>query len=161
MSDTQEDKWPGVRAAYDFVIPSYSLMVSRFEAADNRLTALLTFGASITLAAPLLGKAAQPMIAFSSPWLLLAVTMFVVSVGIGLYGRVSGAITLPNPAVLFRESLDETDWAFRKNMIYFAGEHFDANARAIRHKGNLAFAVALLLVCEIILFLFWMGLASR
>jgi hypothetical protein len=51
--EINEEEWPGVRAAYDFVIPSYALLISRFEAADTRLTTLLTLTASLTLGGPL------------------------------------------------------------------------------------------------------------
>src|SRR5437660_1283893 len=88
MTESSEEKWPGVEAAYDFVIPSYNFLVNRFEAADTRLTMLLTFGATITLGAPILGKAVQPASNFASAWFLLALASFMVSVVIGLIARV-------------------------------------------------------------------------
>jgi hypothetical protein len=39
MAETDEQDYPGVNAAYELVVPSYTWLVSRFEAADDRLTA--------------------------------------------------------------------------------------------------------------------------
>jgi hypothetical protein len=159
MAETPEDKWPAVMVAYDFVMPSYSLLVSRFEAADTRLTILLTFAATVTLGAPVLAKAMQPNIEFMSPRFLSAVASAMLSVGLGIAARVRGRLTLPNPKKVYNENLHESEWAFRKNALYFAGQHFDLNADAIRRKGNWAIAAALLIILEIILFLPWIALA--
>ncbi len=160
MADSPDElKWPGVKDAYDFVIPSYSLLVNRFEAADTRLTVLLTFGATITLGAPILGKSISQSINFRSVWFILAIVSFILLASTGLFARVRGTLTLPNPAVIYRESLHETEWAFRKNAIYFAGQHFNANAQAIRTKGTLATTMAAFIVLEILFFLLWIARA--
>jgi hypothetical protein len=160
MPDSDEVKWPSVRAAYDFVIPSYNLLASRFEAADTRLTILLTFAATITLGAPILARAAREKIDFASPWFGLAIASFILSIGMGLVARVRGTLILPNPMKIYTESLHETEWAFRKNAIYFAGQHFSANAKAIRIKGNVADIAAALIILEILLLLTWFVRAS-
>jgi hypothetical protein len=161
LDSSTELKWPSVSAAYDFVIPSYTLLVSRFEAADTRLTNLLTFGATITLGAPIFAKAVQPAISFRSSWFILAMAAFLLSASIGLVARVCGALTLPNPMLFYQHSLHETDWAFRKNAIYFAGEHFGKNARAIRVKGTLALVAAASIIAEILSFVLWIAQASN
>jgi hypothetical protein len=56
-----EGPWPSVETAYHFVLPSYQMMVSRFDAADTRLTALLTMTSSLTLGAPILARAVDPI----------------------------------------------------------------------------------------------------
>jgi len=151
MEKPDEAKWPAVKVAYDFVMPSYTLLVTRFEAADTRLTILLTFVATITLGAPVFAKTMRPDIQFLSPWFVAAVGAALLSIGIA--GRVRGSLILPNPAVVFRESLQESEWSFRKNAIYFAGQHFEKNAWAIRVKGIHAAVSAGFIVIEILLFL--------
>ncbi|MDO8567691.1 MAG: hypothetical protein Q7R57_03135 [Dehalococcoidales bacterium] len=42
-SDTDTSKYPAVELAYEFVKPSYDVMVSRFEAANFRIQNLLTW----------------------------------------------------------------------------------------------------------------------
>lgn len=55
-----EERWPAVRRAYDFVLPSYQMLASRFEAADTRLTVIMNLAATLTLGAPLLAKSIRP-----------------------------------------------------------------------------------------------------
>lgn len=160
MSDDDALAWPAVEAAYDFVIPSYSLLAGRFEAADTRLTSLLTLSATVTLGAPILAKAAWPRIDFESIWFGLAMAAYVLSVGAGLIARVRGTLTLPNPLKIYNESLEETAWAFKKNAVYFSGRHFQANARAIRIKGNAAAFAAGAIILEILLLVTWIARAS-
>ena len=61
------DKWPAVDRAYDFVLPSYQLLATRFEAADTRISALLTLTSTLTIAVPIFAKNVQPGISFASP----------------------------------------------------------------------------------------------
>ena len=161
MDESPESTWPSVKVAYDFVLPSYSLLVSRFEAADTRLTTLLTFAATITLGTPILGRSIHPAIPFASGWFIAAMCLFMLSVTVGLIARVCGTLTLPNPAVIYRESLHETEWSFRKNAVYFAGQHFNSNAEAVRTKGNLAVVAAALMIVEIVSLLLWVAQASQ
>jgi hypothetical protein len=79
--------WPAVDSAYDFVVPSYQMVMSRFEAADNRLTALITFASSITLGGPLFAKAVRPGIEFSSPVFWIAMACASLGVVCGVIGR--------------------------------------------------------------------------
>src|SRR2546426_3649416 len=156
MSDTPErDQWPAVDAAYNFVLPSYALLVSRFEAADDRLTTLLTLTATLTLGAPILAGSIRKGISFLSAWFLAAMLSFLAGVIIGLIGRAAGKLTLPNPMVHFEKSLRHPEWEFKKNAIYFAGLHFSANSDAIRKKGNVAASVAVFLVIEIVCLICW------
>ena len=153
----KEAVYPAVRAAFGFVIPSYQLLMGRFEAADNRLSGLLTFASGITAAVPAFAKAINPNIPFGSTWLKLAVAMFLVSVALVLLGRWSGKLTLPNPKIHFNESLHHDEWTFQKNAIFFAGRHFDMNADAIRLKGNIFGAALAAVSVEIVLLVVWIG----
>ena len=52
-----QDKWPGVDAAFTFVVPSYQWMLTRFEAVDSRLQALQIVVLTVTTGAPTVAKA--------------------------------------------------------------------------------------------------------
>lgn len=160
MPESDATKWPSVEVAYDFVLPSYALMASRFEAADARLTALLTFASAVTPGVPLFAKALHPAISFASPWFFLAMTAFLVSVSIVLIARVRGAIRLPDPMKIYNKGLRETEWSFKRNALYFAGQHFSANASAIRVKGTMAVGAAAGIILEILLFVLWIARAA-
>ena len=150
-------RWPSVDAAYGFVLPSYQLLAGRFEAADHRLTSLLSIASGLTLAAPILAKAVAPEITFTSRLFIGGLSLFAVIVVLGLVGRIIGVLTLPDPMVHYDTSLHEPEWIFKKNAIYFAGLHFESNANAIRRKANLAIAITLLLVVQILCFAFWIA----
>ena len=151
-------KWPSVDAAYLFVLPSYQLMATRFEAADNRLNALLTFAATLTTATPLLAKNVRPDISFSSPFLWLGLILFAIGAGFGLVGRVRGSIVLPDPTVIYEKSLHRSDWSFKMNQIAFAGQNFRKNQNTIERKGNAAIVQTIVLAVEVVAFVAWLGI---
>ena len=152
---SDEDRWPSVNRAYDFVIPSYQLLATRFEAADTRLTALLTLSSTVTIAAPIFAKNVRPDIRFASIFFVIGMAVFLIGAFIGIFGRVTGSLALPDPMVMYRESLHCSEWEFKKNQIYFAGEHFDHNVQSIRKKGNVAICVSVATVVEVLAFVTW------
>src|ERR1051325_8587555 len=89
--------FPAIDDAFTFVVPSYQWLMQRFEAADNRLTALLALLATLTLGAPVFGRAVRPTIAFDSFWFLLAMLCFAIASGVGVAGRAHGRLILANP----------------------------------------------------------------
>ena len=139
------------------MVPSYQLMASRFEAADTRLTALLTSVTAFTLGGPAFAKAVRSDISFESPILWIALAFGALAFGCGVAGRVRGRITLPNPRVHFDTALRDSPWLFKKNAIFFAGKHFDANAAAIEAKGKWAIALSSALFLEVWMFLIWIA----
>jgi hypothetical protein len=155
--EDDEKRWPSVRRAYDFVLPSYTMLASRFEAADTRLTVIMNLAATLTLGAPLLAKSIRPQISFSSPWFVTAIVLFVIASVIGISGRVRGSLILPNPGVMYRKNLHKREWTFMKDEIYFAGVNFDANAKTIRRKGNVTLTVAILVGLEILALVGWVA----
>lgn len=143
--------WPAVPRAYEFVIPSYQFLVNRFEAADNRLTHSITLASSVLFGIPILARAIRPDISLQSPWLIASLAFAVVAALLGIIGRQRGRLRLTSPATLYDTWLHKSDWLFKKDMVYFAGQSFGHNARAIETKGritaivNTCVAVALLL----------------
>jgi hypothetical protein len=148
--------WPAVDTAFAFVLPSYQLLVSRFEAADSRIVSLVTMASSVTFAAPVLVRSVRPTVSLSSGWFLAALTLFAAIVACGLVARITGVLTLPNPSVLYETALGKSDWRFKIDAIYFSGQHFDANAKAINAKGNWSIVLTVLVVLEVVLLMVWM-----
>jgi hypothetical protein len=152
---TDREQWPAVDRAYDFVIPSYQLLASRFEAADTRLTAMLTLTSTLTLAVPIFAKSLQPDISFASPFFASGMAIFLIGSIIGIFGRVMGSLTLPDPMVIYETGLQDSEWEFKKDQIYFAGENFNANLQAVRKKGNVSIFMTVTLLLEIVAFVTW------
>lgn len=152
-----ESTYPGVEPAFTFVQPSYQLLVSRFEASDTRLTALLTLIVTVTLGVPLFARNVNPLVDFHSRWFWAGLTFFSVAAISGVFGRITGAVTLVNPSVLYDESLHKTDWEFKKDAVYRAGRHFEKNSKAIARKGVFALVVTGALLAEVAMFAVWLA----
>ena len=153
-SQPEEGTWPAVEPAYDFVVPSYQMLISRFEAADNRLTALVSVVSGLTLGGPAFARAVNQTIAFDSPQFMFALVAAAVAAILGVVGRIQGRLVLPNPTI-FYGVLHESPWTFKKNAIYFAGQHFTKNARTIEVKGRYATAVTIVLLIQIWMLTIW------
>lgn len=154
---TSEATYPSVELAFQFVIPSYQMIASRFEAADGRLTSLLTMASSLTLAAPIFAKSVNPSIPFNSRWFAAGMTCFFLSIVVGLVGRLRGVLTLPNPSHQYNKTLHLSPWEFRQQAIYFAGQHFNANVKAVAVKGRTSLVLTFLLAAEIALLVVWVS----
>jgi hypothetical protein len=154
-SQSDENQWPAVETAYDFVVPSYQLLVSRFEAADTRLTSLLTLVATFALGAPVFAKNVRESLAFDSSWFIFAMLCAVLAIACGVWGRMYGSLILVDPGVLYRESLHESQWEFKKNAIVYAGQHFQRNATTIEFKGLLSDGVVMFFILEMACFIVW------
>ena len=142
--------------AYDFVLPSYQFMVGRMEAADARISTLLTTVSSFTLGIPLLAKATMPNIEFRSAWFGGAIAFALLAFGCGVAGRIRGRIVLPNPSILYQKFLHKSPWTFKKDAVYFAGQHFTANSQAIDEKGRLTIWISVVMFLSILSFMVWM-----
>ncbi len=152
-----KERWPSVEPAYAFVLPSYQMLMSRFEAADNRISALLSLMSTLTLAVPVFARSIDPGVSFKSPLFIGGLLFFACGSAFGVWGRVTGSVTLPDPAVLYTDNLHKTVWRFQKDQIYRAGQHFAANAAAVEAKGGFALIVTVALLAEVAMFVSWLS----
>jgi hypothetical protein len=155
MNEKAEDKWPSVHWAYEFVKPSYEWLQNRFDAVNARVEFLLTFSSSITLAIPIVVKVLFPDVIFWSLWFMSAMGMFLLTALVGILGRICGGLKLVSPQKLYNEWLNYSEWEFKKNAIYFAGEHFIYNSSQINRKVNFTIIMSILLVLEVAFIIIW------
>jgi hypothetical protein len=155
-AEAPEVTWPGVPLAYDFVSLSYSWILQRLDAVDSRMQTLQAFAATITLGAPILAASVVKDVDFRSPWFALALVAFVAVVVTGAVARAWGSVTLITPKVLYDQWLGYSEWEFKKNAIYFAGQHFEANRSLVDRKGWAGLAMTALLLLEVASLLAWM-----
>jgi hypothetical protein len=104
--------------------PSYQFLLARFEAADTRLTALLTVVIGVTTAVPVFARTVASTPALDDVWFIAGLLFALVATGFGIVGRTSGTIRLVNPGVLYQTALHLDEWTFKKERVYFAGQHF-------------------------------------
>lgn len=90
-----------------------------------------------------------------SIWLLLAITSFVINAVIGVIGRMLTGFTMISPEKLYYGWLGYPKWEFKKNAVYWAGQHFKANTILINKKGRIAEGMTILLLLEILFIALW------
>jgi hypothetical protein len=152
-----KDEFPSIEAGFSFVLPSYTWLLSRIEAADNRLNQVITLATTITSAVPALAQTVRPSITFGSGYFVIAVLLFVMGALVATGARLRGAVALPDPGFLY-ERLDEGVEDFQVNAIYFAGEHYRQNAALARAKSQAAVVATVCLTVEVVALIFWMAL---
>lgn len=157
MDDKLEDKFPSVNLAYEFVKPSYDWLQNRFDAVNSRIEFLLTFTSSITLATPIFVGTLFPTVDFVSLWFMLAMGVFILTSIAGIWGRMYGGMKLVNVKKLYDEWLEDSEWEFKRDSIYFAGKHFDYNHKQVNTKANFGLTMTILFVIEIIFLLVWIA----
>jgi hypothetical protein len=155
QAEAPEATWPGVHLAYEFVGLSYAWILQRLDAIDSRIQTLQAFAASVTLAAPILAASVIKDVDFRSPWFILALCVFVALVVVGAAARASGSVKLISPQVLYDQWLHYPEWEFKKNAVYWAGQHFDANRSLVNNKARAALGMTALLLIEVGLLLAW------
>ncbi len=150
-------QYPAVNVAYDFVLPSYELLTTRLEAADTRLTTLLTIASSFALGVPLFAQAVRPHIPFRSLLFFAAMGFILVAAALGVIGLLSGRIKISDPTILYQKFLHKSEWAFKKDMIYFAGEHFHINAQTLEKKWKFTIWMTFMMLFSVFAFVLWIS----
>ena len=148
--------FPGIQEAFAFVLPSYQMLLSRYEAADSRLNSLLTTAFAVMSAGPVVGRAVNPDISVDS-WFWAALAAFALTIGVGLRARLRGAVVLPDPMTFYNEAAHETEWEFKRIALHYAGKHFAKNADTIEQKHRMAAVVTGLIAVQAVCFGLWMA----
>ena len=154
---TADDPYPGVDEACDWAKLSYSWALQRLDAVDSRIQNLQAYSASVVLAGFAVSGAVSKDADFKSVWFLIALAGFAVMVVAGAVGRAWGTVTLVSPGVLFKDWLSKPGWDFKKDIVYFAGEHFEANCGLINRKGWTADALTIVLVLQTVALSVWIA----
>jgi len=154
--DNSETAFPSVDLAYDIAINSYDVAVKRIEWIDGRLQALLTFAATVGGAVV---AASRSLLHFRSVWFYLAVISFGFATIVGFYARFTGTIRVLDPAVFYQTWLHRSNWEFKKDLIYFAGEDFQCNIKLSEKIWNLSIVVLILFFLEVAFLVLWVAKA--
>lgn len=157
QTEAPEATWPGVDVAYDLTKLSYSWILQRLDAVDSRIQTLQAFAATITLAALVIAASVIDDVDFESVWFVLAVVAFVAVVAIGSIAGASGRILLISPQILYDKWLHYSEWEFKKNAVYFAGQHFKENSSLVNGKGRAVGFMTALFLAETAFLLIWVA----
>ena len=154
-------EYPGADLAYDIAVESYALAERRRDAAHQRIEVFLSFVTTVTVAAPVVVASVFTDPDFRSPLLLAAGGLYLGIVVLSLVARPLGSLRQISPKLLYEGwlHLDEAD--FKRQMIYWAGEHADEARQRTWLLAQLANTMVILFVAEGTLFLVWLiGLES-
>jgi hypothetical protein len=148
-------KYPSVELAYPFAAGSYESALKRFDAVDGKIQSILSLGVTLSLPIPLAGNALQ--LSFLSFWFMAASLAFLGAVGLGIVARMTGRLVLPDPGQMYTHWLHFPTWEFKKNFIYFAGDHFKRNCDLIDRKAWISGIMSALFALEVVCLVFWVA----
>ena len=144
---------PSVEVVYPLALAAYDTAVKRFDSLDGKLNTLLTLAVTISLVVPVAANAKH--VSFHSKWFVAAALAFVSGIAIATVARLSGALMLLDPKVIYDSYLDCDPWDFKRRTIYWSGEHFRHNQKLINRNGTLAAVAAILFALEVVLVGVW------
>lgn len=142
--------------AFGFIQSSYDLMERRLQAVEARIQMLLGLAGALTVAVPVFAASLTSNPDFSTPLFYAAVGAFLLLVLSGLLTIDLGEITLVDSGKFDdQEWLDLCDAQFKKQMITFAGVHFQKNRRLVNLKGHAATFLSVLFAGQVLLVTLW------
>lgn len=150
-----EEQWPAVALAYEFVRPSYDIMLKRFEIVEGRIRALLTLTASLTFGAPVFATAALGTMPFTSLSLQLALTCAAYVLVAGCLASVGRRVDVPNPGLLHDAAMRVPVWDFQRVALQAASDAWQGNRRRLEWKAILGDTMAVALLLELGLMVLW------
>ena len=155
-----ESQWPSIDLAYGFVAPSYDWIQRRYESVERRTQTFLAFTATLTLGVPALMAALFDNLVpdFSSAWFIAAMIVAAVTLALGVASVIisnTSGIWYINPENVYQDWLDYSEGDFKKNAIYWAGQHFNSNVELITKMEWMLTGMLILFSIEAMLLLVW------
>ena len=150
---------PSLALAYDYVMPSYDEVVVRHNAIQARLATLAIIAAPLTLAIPVL-KEVKLDIDLASLAFVLAFLCGAVVVSLGLCLSNTTKLLRIDPTAL-RAFAKVAPERFQHEMLYWAGENFASNKRALDRLVRILRCLHVLFLSEIVLLSVWLVLHSQ
>ena len=152
-SNPLEQQYPRVDLAYPMAVSSYDTAMKRSDTIDGKLQTILAFVAVVTVAVPSIANARG--VSFASYWFYFGLLFFISIVVIGIYARLTGAVRVISPDLLFEDWLHKTAWEFKKDFIAFAGNDFNHNLKLINYKWKLATLITVLFFFQVACLAAW------
>jgi hypothetical protein len=149
QSETEgKEKYPGIDLAYKFAVESYEWAAKRYDSMDSRIQSLLGFGMTLTLAVPVAFSALRLNI--NGWWFIGAACLFIIALCVGIYARLTGELTIITPQMLYEKWLHLPEWEFKKNLIFFSGQHMNKNRDTLKRRHCLAVVATFIYFLELL-----------
>jgi hypothetical protein len=153
------ENYPSLDLAFQQGVRSYAQVAARLTAVHGRIDALQWAVIWLTVAFPIGVRAADRDASLTAGFAIAAFALAGVTVFLGLVTRAWSGMTLVDPARLFENWLHLPEEEFKWRSLYWAGQHFNANSRAVNRKSLLASLMVGLLLVEVGLFIVWLASA--
>ncbi|WP_425155483.1 hypothetical protein [Candidatus Palauibacter sp.] len=160
MDDSAErtdwSEFPSVGIACEQVPASYELSQMRLGMIESRMGALVATAATVALAVPALVRGMGDAAISFSDWRFVAgVLAGALAACLGTWFRNRTRLVFIDPAGLRAEVAREPA-SFQHYLLYWAGEHFAENDRAITALARTGDRLAILCGCEVAFFMWWL-----
>ncbi len=150
-----QDERPGVDLAYGLMQGSYDLAVSRLNAVENRIQAVMVFSASFIVTVPVLVAATGNIIVLTTPLFYGAAAIAGLNLVVGTVTRASGEIKVLSINSIAERWFDLPAELFKLYAVQWAAEHFEANLKAVNKAGRFAIIMTMLFLLETALLAIW------
>lgn len=148
-----ESDFPGIELAYPIARESYEVLIKRLDGLDGRIQSMIAYASTVTLAIPAI--TAGKGLSYKSPLFIAAMIIFVAAISIGIYARLRGVIKIVSPRILFEHHLNSSEWQFKKDFIFYAGENQDLNNKLMFWRSKMLNLMSFLLLVEVVLLAAW------
>lgn len=152
---SNKEKFPSVDLGYDVAMGSYRTTFQRFDIIKNGIDRTLTWMLSFNLGLIVILADKSEKVQFHSWWFYSAILLFFIAFIMGMSAKVKKLKAIRSPKVIFEKWLKKTEWQFKKDSIFFAGQNYDTNKRINDYNGIISDCIIGLFMLEIILLALW------
>ena len=142
-----------VDLAYPLAAESYERLFKQIDAMDARIQTMVALATTLSLAfvAAVTGRG---LVLMSWP-LYFAAVMYAAGATLAVIAQYRGKVEQMSPKLLHAEWLEKPPADFKKDYVYWAGQHYDRNRRLVLVKWWLAQSAALAFLVELVLLAAW------
>lgn len=154
IPDAEAARWPSMKLAYEFVIPSYDILERRLQAVEGRIQSLLTLGLSVTLGAAAIVGAINQRVEIDWPF-GVAIAFLIAIIGAGAHARRMGGFHAFNLDAMWNYGVASPEWDFQREALDSARRDLAVHVRAFQRKNNALTFMMVMLAGEIAFLTVW------
>lgn len=139
--------------SYDIAILAYETARLRLDEVNRFFNVIASTSLSLALSVPILVRVLG--IEKFTIWCFGALSLFCVSYILCAIGRLWGRLIFLHPKTLNESYQDMDERPFKKEILYWSGEHCTKNLKLIETKWWVAVAAMVSLGCQVICSVFW------
>ena len=153
---TLEEQYPSIDIAYDIALKSYETTMKRSDVADDGIDKLRTLITTINLAFLAWIISTAKVGAMFNAWFILSLYIYFSTIVISIIAKSANGIILVDPKIIYNKYLHFSKWEFKKNIIYWAGEHYKINGEMVANKAKYIVCIFSLFLLEVVTMGYWL-----